>query len=85
MQVPKQFVTLYPFETEEEAKEFVLEGKQMAGKPKLIDGVWCAVYSRVGELVVGCIEQAAKMMNLPVKITGDYLVGTPEEGWAGTH
>lgn len=85
MQVPKEFVTLVPFNTEEEAKQHKIEGKQMAGKPKCINGVWYAVYSQVGELVVGCIEQAAKMMNLPVKITGDYLVGTPEEGWAGTH
>ena len=59
--------------------------KLMAGKPKLINGEWFAVYSIVGELMVKCVEKAAQIMNFPVHITGEYLVGLPSEGWAGTH
>lgn len=85
IQTPKSFVEFVKHETQEAAKEFLLDNKLMAGKPKLIEEVWYSVYSPVGELMVKCVEQAAKMMRFPVKITGEYLVGLPSEGWAGTH
>ena len=67
------------------AKEATYNGKLMAGKPKFINGEWFAVYSIVGELMVKCVEKAAQLMNFPVHITGEYLIGLPSEGWAGTH
>ena len=85
IQTPKSFVELTEHQTQEEAKEYLVENKLLAGKPKFINGKWYSAYSPVGELMVKCVEQAARMMNLPVKITGEYLVGLPEEGWAGTH
>lgn len=39
-------------------------------------------YCPVGEMVVRCIEQAAKMMRSPVFITGAYLTGA---NWAECH
>lgn len=39
-------------------------------------------YCPVGEMVVKCIEQAAKMMRSPVFITGAYLTG---RNWAECH
>ena len=67
------------------AKEIAIENRIMAGKPKLINGEWFAAYSPVGELMVKCVEKAAQIMGFPVHITGEYLVGLPSEGWAGTH
>lgn len=39
-------------------------------------------YCPVGEMVVHCIEKAAKMMGSPVHITGGYLMGY---NWAECH
>lgn len=39
-------------------------------------------YCPVGEMVVKCIEKAAKMMGSPVHITGAYLTGA---NWAQCH
>lgn len=39
-------------------------------------------YCPVGEMVVRCVEQAAKMMQSPVFITGEYLTG---RNWAECH
>jgi DNA polymerase I-like protein with 3'-5' exonuclease and polymerase domains len=85
IQVPKSFVNLVECSSKEEAQSLTIDGKKMAGKPKQIDGKWYAVHSPVGELMVKCVEQAAKLMLLPVHITGEYLVGLPSEGWSGTH
>ena len=85
IQVPKSFVNLVECSGKEEAQSLTIDGKKMAGKPKQIDGKWYAVHSPVGELMVKCVEQAAKLMLLPVHITGEYLVGLPSEGWSGTH
>ena len=85
IQVPKSFVNLVECSGKEGAQSLTTDGKKMAGKPKQIDGKWYAVHSPVGELMVKCVEQAAKLMLLPVHITGEYLVGLPSEGWSGTH
>lgn len=85
IQVPKSFVNLVECSDKEKAQFFTIDGKKMAGKPKQIDSKWYAVHSPVGELMVKCVEQAAKLMMLPVHITGEYLVGLPSEGWSGTH
>ena len=39
-------------------------------------------YCPVGEMVVKCVEKAAKMMGSPVHITGAYLTG---KNWAECH
>lgn len=39
-------------------------------------------YCPVGEMVVKCVEKAAKMMGSPVHITGAYLTGN---NWAECH
>lgn len=40
------------------------------------------VYCPVGEMVVRCIEKAARIMKLPVHITGEYLTG---RSWSDCH
>lgn len=40
------------------------------------------VYCPVGEMVVKCVEQAARLMKSPVHITGAYLTGM---NWATCH
>jgi len=42
-------------------------------------------YSRAGEMMVQCIEDAYKELGFNVPITGEYLVASSEEGWAGAH
>lgn len=64
------------------AKDISYNGKLMGGKPMCVNGVWNAVYSPVGELMVKCVEKAAKLMMLPVNITGEYLTG---RNWAECH
>ena len=81
-EVPKKYIQIKCFETKEEAQAYKFEGKIQAGKPKFINGKWCAIYSPVGELAVKCIEQAARVMGSPVHITGEYLCG---RNWADTH
>lgn len=39
-------------------------------------------YCPVGEMVVKCVEKAARMMGSPVHITGAYLTG---KSWADCH
>lgn len=46
------------------------------------NGKFEVIYCPVGEIVVKCIEKAAKMMNSPVHITGAYLTG---QNWADCH
>lgn len=46
------------------------------------DGKIQIQYCPVGEMVVKCVEKAAKMMGSPVHITGAYLTG---RNWAECH
>lgn len=77
-----EFIEKYEFETKEEAESFKIEGKVMNGKARQEDGKWYAIYSPVGEMVVKCIERAARMMGCPLHLTGDYLCGFD---WSETH
>lgn len=64
-----------------EGGKFVLSGNTKV----LEDGSVGRCYSRAGELMVRCIEDAYKGLNCPVHITGEYLVAHHTEGWAGAH
>ncbi|AFU63710.1 DNA-directed DNA polymerase [Salmonella phage GEC_vB_MG] len=46
------------------------------------DGKIHIQYCPVGEMVVKCVEKAARMMGSPVHITGAYLTG---KNWAECH
>ena len=46
------------------------------------DGKILIQYCPVGEMVVKCVEKAARMMGSPVHITGAYLTGY---NWADCH
>lgn len=71
---------------ESDAKEFNSKGYILSGNVKIFsDGTVNKAYSRAGELMVQCIEDAYKELNCPVHITGEYLMATPDEGWAGSH
>lgn len=61
--------------------KFILSGNTKVFK----DGTIGRAYSRAGELMVKCIEDAYKILNCPVHITGEYLMASPDEGWAGAH
>lgn len=68
--------------------------KDEKGEPVLVDGKKTykpilnkngkieVIYCPVGEMVVRCVEQAAKMMKSPVHITGAYLTGM---NWGDCH
>lgn len=58
----------------------------LSGNTKVLDnGNIARAYCRAGELMVRCIEDAYKMLEFKVPITGEYLMATPEEGWSGAH
>jgi len=58
----------------------------LSGNIKVLDnGNIARAYCRAGELMVKAIEDAYKMLNFKVPITGEYLIATPEEGWGGSH
>lgn len=95
LEVPHSFKKTWTFTEEEKAKAFVEEclKKRMVldghcvkeGKFKCDpdeNGVFTITYCPVGEMVVRCVEQAAKMMKSPVHITGEYLCGA---NWGECH
>lgn len=68
----------------DENKEDVLDGNGDPIRDPVLndDGKIEIIYCPVGELVVKCIEKAAKMQGSPVHITGEYLTGY---NWADCH
>ena len=59
----------------------------LSGNIKVLeDGSIGRCYSRAGELMVKAIEDAYKDgLGFRVPITGEYLVASSDEGWAGAH
>lgn len=56
---------------------------RLSGNTRVLeDGSIAIGYSRAGELMVECIEDAYKELNFKVPITGEYLVG---KDWADCH
>ena len=95
LEVPEKFKKVWKFDNEADAKAFVdaclakkmvLEGHCVKeGKFKCDpdeNGIFTITYCPVGEMVVRCVEQAAKMMKSPVHITGEYLCGYT---WGDAH
>lgn len=95
LEVPNKFKKEWKFTVEAEAKAFVeaclAKGMVMdghcvkEGKFKCDPdekGVYTIIYCPVGEMVVKCVEQATRMMNAPLKITGEYLTGA---NWGECH
>ncbi|QYC52566.1 DNA polymerase I [Salmonella phage SSBI34] len=95
LEVPNKFKREWKFDNEAEAKAFVedclkkrmvLDGHCVKeGKFKCDpdeNGIFTIIYCPVGEMVVRCVEQAAKMMKAPVHITGEYLTGL---NWGQCH
>ncbi|UZZ63965.1 DNA-directed DNA polymerase [Escherichia phage A7_1] len=95
LEVPHKFKKTWTFDNEADAKKFVeaclakkmvLDGHCVKeGKFKCDpdeNGIFTITYCPVGEMVVRCVEQAAKMMKSPVMITGEYLTGM---NWGACH
>lgn len=95
LEVPEKFRKIWKFKKEEEAKAFVeqclakgmvmdghcvKEGKFKCSPDE--DGVYTITHCPVGQMVVKCVEQATRMMNAPLKITGEYLTGA---NWGECH
>ena len=79
-----QLKTIIKAETD--AENLKIKGFILAGRVKVLDnGKVGACYSRAGEMMVQCIEDAYKELGFRVPITGEYLVATHKEGWAGAH
>lgn len=95
LEVPHKFKKEWKFNDEATAKAFV---EQCLAKGLVLDGhcvkegkfkcdpdengVYTIIHCPVGQMVVKCVEQAAKMMKSPVHITGEYLTGT---SWGDCH
>lgn len=61
--------------------KFTLSGNtKVSDKGSIIRG-----YCRAGEMMVEAIEQAYVDLGFRVPITGEYLMATSDEGWAGAH
>ena len=89
LEVPHKFKKEWKFNDEATAKAFV---EQCLAKGLVLDGhcvkegkfkcdpdengAYTIIHCPVGQMVVKCVEQAAKMMKSPVHITGEYLTGT---------
>lgn len=95
LEVPHKFKKTWTFDNEADAKKFVeaclakkmiLDGHCVKeGKFKCDpdeNGIYTIMYCPVGEMVVRCVEQAARMMKSPVHITGEYLTGM---NWGACH
>lgn len=95
LEVPEKFKKVWKFDNEADAKAFVeaclakkmvlddhcvKEGKFKCDPDE--NGIYTIIYCPVGEMVVRCVEQAAKMMKSPVHITGAYLTGYT---WGDAH
>lgn len=95
LEVPNKFKKEWRFTVEAEAKAFVeaclakgmvmdghcvKEGKFKCSPDE--NGVYTIVHCPVGQMVVKCVEQATRMMNAPLKITGEYLTGA---NWGECH
>lgn len=95
LEVPNKFKKEWKFTVEAEAKAFVeaclakgmvmdghcvKEGKFKCSPDE--NGVYTIVHCPVGQMVVKCVEQATRMMNAPLMITGEYLTGA---NWGECH
>ena len=74
LQVCESLVDAHVFETEEEAKEFSVEGKRIADISH-VDGGYLAGYSKVGELMSEAIVKAAEHYGMRIPFDGDYQIG----------
>ena len=80
-QVCPTLVELKEFDSEEEAKEFSIEGKRMSDLSHVGDKVWRG-YSPVGEQMSKAISLAAEYYGMRVPFDGDYKIGT---NWKECH
>lgn len=67
------------------SQAIALEGGKfsLSGNVRVLDdGSLGRAYTRAGELMVRCIEDAYKLLDFKVPITGSYLIG---KDWAETH
>lgn len=70
-------------DAEKLAKELDGGKFKLSGNTRVLDnGSIGRGYCRAGELMVKCIEDAYKMLDFKVPITGEYLVG---KDWSETH
>lgn len=95
-QVPESFKDVKVFNSVEEAqaycehavkvKKYVFDGHYFKGGKVTAEpdenGKVTIIRCPVGELLVRCVEKAAKLMEIPVFITGEYLCGY---SWADSH
>lgn len=79
--VCRSLIDVYEFDTEDECKNFSIEGKLLSDPYKLGDK-WVRHYSRVGELASQSASKAAKYYNLNVDLAADYIVG---DNWKVCH
>jgi len=70
------------FDTKEEAENYEVDGFILSGNVREFDGKFGRAYCKAGELMVKAIEEAAKQMECPIPITGEYLMG---KTWGECH
>jgi len=81
LQVCPTLVELKEFDSEEEAREFIIEGKRMSDLSHVGDKVWRG-YSPVGAKMSEAIALAAEYYGMRVPFDGDYQIGT---NWKECH
>lgn len=80
-EVDRSLIEMYPFATEDEAKEFNIEGKVLS-EVKEFKGRFWKFYSPSGEMTQQAVNEASTELGSPYPLTGDYAVGP---SWAYTH
>lgn len=81
-QIPEDLIRWKKFDTKEEAENYSVDGFILSGNVKEIDGKWCRIWTKAGQLMVEAIEEAARELGCPFGITGEYLYG---KRWSACH
>ena len=80
-QVSPEFIDIYEFDTEEEAKDFAIEGKILSNVHKRGDK-FVRGWSEVGQIFAETMVEAGEYYNFRVPLAADYDIGT---NWSETH
>ena len=73
-EVPDELIDVYTFETEEEAKNFSVEGKLLSSVKK-VEGKFIRYYCIIGDLGNKSLQMAGEYLNMPVEFRADYDIG----------
>ena len=81
-EVSKDLVDFHMFETEEEAKNFKIEGKHLGDLQEAPDGRFFRAYCISGQSASDSLTEASEFYKLRVKLTAGYMIG---RNWAECH